>query len=60
MFGEIEFWLSLVKIIALVAFVIIAILIFFGFIHGDQPAEVIGGKFIFDHSNVKNTVNLCN
>ena len=47
MFGEIEFWLSLVKILALIAFVIIAVLIFFGFIHGDQPSEVIGGKFIF-------------
>ncbi len=52
MFGEIEFWLSLVKILALVAFVIIAILIFFGFIHGDQPAEIIGGKFIFDQGGL--------
>ncbi|GAB4164136.1 MAG: amino acid permease [Rickettsiaceae bacterium] len=47
MFGEIEFWLSLVKILALMAFVIIAIFIFLGIVHGPQPAEIIGGKFIF-------------
>ena len=47
MFGEIEFWLALVKIFALMAFVVIAILIFFGMIHGPHPSEVIGGKFIF-------------
>jgi AAT family amino acid transporter len=52
MFGEIEFWLSLIKIIALMAFVVIAILIFFGFIHGDQPSEIIGGKFISDQGGL--------
>lgn len=48
MFGEVEFWLSLIKIFALLVFVIVAVLIFFGFIHGDQPSEIIGKKFIFE------------
>ena len=34
------------------AFVVIAILIFFGIIHGSQPSEVIGGKFIFDQGGL--------
>jgi len=52
MFGEFEFWLALIKIIALMIFVVIAILIFFGFIHGDQPSEIIGRKFIFDQGGL--------
>ncbi len=46
-FGEIEFWLALVKIVALFGFIGLSLLIFFGIIHGSQPAEIIGGKFIF-------------
>lgn len=46
-FGEIEFWLAVVKIIALMSFVALSILIFFGLIHGNQPASIIGGKYIF-------------
>ncbi|MCX7117144.1 MAG: amino acid permease [Legionellales bacterium] len=46
-FGEIEFWLALIKIFALFSFVALAILIFFGFIHGQQPPKIIGGTFIF-------------
>lgn len=45
-FGEIEFWLALIKIIALMGFVVLAILIFFGFIHGTEPAGIIGFKYI--------------
>lgn len=45
-FGEIEFWLALIKIIALMAFVVLAILIFFGVIHGTEPAGIIGFKYI--------------
>lgn len=45
-FGEIEFWLALIKILALAGFVALAILIFFGTIHGDQPPGMIGGKYI--------------
>lgn len=33
-FGELEFWLALIKIIAIIMFVIIAVLIFFGVIGG--------------------------
>lgn len=52
MFGEIEFWLSLIKILALIAFVIISIFIFFGLIHGPQPSEIIGGKFLFEQGGL--------
>ena len=51
-FGEIEFWLALVKIIALFGFVILALLIFFGFIHGQETSGIIGGKFIFDQGGL--------
>jgi len=47
-FGEIEFWLALIKIIALMGFVVLAILIFLGFIHGTEPAGIIGFKYILD------------
>lgn len=46
-FGEIEFWLALIKIVALFSFVVLALLIFLGWIHGPQPAEFIGGKYFF-------------
>jgi len=46
-FGEIEFWLALIKILALFGFVILAILIFFGVIHGSQPNGIIGAKYIW-------------
>lgn len=45
-FGEIEFWLALIKILALLGFVILAILIFFGLIHGSEPEGVIGTRYI--------------
>lgn len=51
-FGEIEFWLALVKIIALMGFVVLATLIFFGVIHGSQPAGIIGGRYIFDQGGL--------
>ncbi|KTD45399.1 amino acid permease [Legionella quinlivanii] len=51
-FGEIEFWLALIKILALMGFVILALLIFFGIIHGPQPAGIIGGRFIFDEGGL--------
>ena len=46
-FGEIEFWLALIKILALFGFISLSLLIFFGVIHGPQPAGIIGGRFIF-------------
>ncbi|WP_038837917.1 amino acid permease, partial [Legionella pneumophila] len=45
-FGEIEFWLALIKIISLLAFVFLAILIFFGLIHGSEPPGIIGFKYL--------------
>ena len=47
-FGEIEFWLAIIKIIALFGFIVLSLLIFIGFIHGPQPAGFIGSRFIFD------------
>lgn len=47
-FGEIEFWLALIKIIALMGFVLLSILIFVGIIHGPQPGGLIGRHFILD------------
>jgi AAT family amino acid transporter len=46
-FGEIEFWLALIKIIALMAFVILAFLIFLGVFHGTEPSGFIGLKYIW-------------
>lgn len=51
-FGEIEFWLALIKIAALMSFIGLSVLIFFGLIHGSQPAAIIGGKFIFDQGGL--------
>lgn len=45
-FGEIEFWLALIKIFALFSFIGLTVLIFFGVIHGDQPDRVIGAKYL--------------
>lgn len=45
-FGEIEFWLALIKILALMGFVILSLLIFFGIIHGTEPPGIIGLKYI--------------
>lgn len=46
-FGEVEFWLALVKIAALMGFVFLSILIFFGLIHGPHTTGIIGGKFLY-------------
>ena len=51
-FGEIEFWLALIKIFALMGFVILTILIFCGVIHGPQPAKLIGGKYLLDQGGL--------
>ena len=45
-FGEIEFWLALIKIVALFGFVSLSLLIFIGFFHGPQAPGFIGSKFI--------------
>lgn len=47
-FGEIEFWLALIKIFALFGFVVLSLLIFFGLIHGAEPGSFIGARYIFD------------
>ncbi len=51
-FGEIEFWLALIKIIALFGFIALSMLIFFGLIHGPHPAEFLGGKYIFNQGGM--------
>lgn len=51
-FGEVEFWLALVKIVSLFGFIGLSALIFFGMIHGRQPAHIIGGQFIFNQGGL--------
>lgn len=51
-FGEIEFWLAIIKIVALFGFVILALLIFLGMIHGEQPQGFIGSRFILDQGGL--------
>ena len=51
-FGEVEFWLALIKIISLFGFIGLSILIFFGIIHGSHPSEIIAGKYIFDQGGL--------
>lgn len=46
-FGEIEFWLALIKISALVGFAVVSIFIFFGILHSpDHPGHLIGTHFL--------------
>ncbi|MBA4697550.1 MAG: amino acid permease [Legionella sp.] len=51
-FGEIEFWLALIKIFALMGFIILSVLIFFGIIHGNQPSGIIGSKFLLEQGGL--------
>lgn len=51
-FGEIEFWLALIKISALFGFVVIAVLIFLGFFHGPQPSGFIGRQYLLDQGGL--------
>ncbi len=46
-FGELEFWLSLIKLFLLISFSVLAIAIFFGFIPTHSP-EIIDGKYLID------------
>lgn len=43
-FGEIEFWLSIIKVMAIVVFCVVAIMIYLNFIPNSQPNGVIGTK----------------
>ncbi len=45
-FGEIEFWLALIKIFALIGFVFLSVLIFFGDISNTHPSSVLGTKYL--------------
>ena len=51
-FGEIEFWLALIKIVALIGFVILSILIFLGIIHGSHPSKIIGTTFLLNQGGL--------
>ncbi|MBA2652186.1 MAG: amino acid permease [Tatlockia sp.] len=46
-FGEIEFWLAIIKIAALMGFVVLSVLIFFGMIHGPHSTGIIGARYIY-------------
>ncbi|MES2204892.1 MAG: amino acid permease [Pseudomonadota bacterium] len=47
LFGEIEFWLALIKIAALIGFIVLSLFIFFGMIRGPQDSAWIGGEYLF-------------
>lgn len=51
-FGEIEFWLAIIKIFALMGFVVLSILIFIGIIHGPHDSGFIGSKYIYDQGGL--------
>jgi len=51
-FGEVEFWLAIVKISALVGFTGLSIFIFFGLIHGPHPAHMIGAHYLFNNQGL--------
>ena len=51
-FGEIEFWLALIKISALLSFIVISIFIFLGLIHGHHPAKLIGMRYLLHHGGL--------
>lgn len=53
-FGEIEFWLSLIKVAALLIFIALSLWIFFGLPHGHDPHTqgFIGKKFILDEGGL--------
>lgn len=52
LFGEIEFWLSIIKIAALLGFSILSFFIFFGVIHGPQPSGIIGTKYLIGKEGI--------
>lgn len=45
-FGEIEFWLALVKIVALFCFVALSVFIFLGLIDGQDKGAIIGTRYL--------------
>ena len=51
-FGEIEFWLAIIKIAALFGFIFLSILIFFGKIHGHHAAHMIGTKYLLQQGGI--------
>lgn len=51
-FGEVEFWLSIIKIFALVGFVILAVCIFFGVVRGPQATDWIGAQYLYHQSGL--------
>ena len=52
LFGEIEFWLAIVKIFALIGFTILSLFIFFGMIRGAQSTEWIGAHYLYRDSGL--------
>lgn len=51
-FGEIEFWLAIIKILALFSFVGLSIFIFFGLIQGPKPHSILWGKYFLDNGGL--------
>ncbi len=51
-FGEIEFWLALIKILALLGFVLLSLLIFLGFIPSTHSTSFIGTRFLLGQTGL--------
>ena len=53
-FGEIEFWLALVKVSALIGFAILSVFIFFGMIHNPNNPHhhILGTQFLLQHGGL--------
>lgn len=51
-FGEIEFWLAIIKILALVGFVVLALLIFFDLLPRADRHGIIGTKYLLDQGGL--------
>jgi AAT family amino acid transporter len=51
-FGEIEFWLSIVKVLALTIFASLAVLIFLGYLGTEKSQGMIAGKFLFENGGL--------
>lgn len=58
-FGEIEFWLAIIKIMALMGFVALSILIFFGIIHGPNQVVLLAESTFLTREASSPTVLQC-
>lgn len=51
-FGEVEFWLALIKVVALFGFIILSLFIFFGLLPGHETTGFIGTQYLLDRGGL--------